>query len=82
MNVLFKCTYCGHDWVEKRFFTSVQDVSAQCPKCGDKKVRAKDADGDRIDSYIGCPPFKDDKKIELDSPHEMYDDKDYGVWGD
>jgi len=79
MNILFKCTYCGNDWVEKRFFTSVSEISAQCPKCGDKKVKAKDADGDRIDSYIGCPPFEKAQKLELESPE---DDRDYGVWVD
>ena len=71
MKVRFECTYCGHKWVDTRYFTNFSEMSATCPICNDKKVRAKNVDDHVVDGYIGCTPFKeevDEKEIKLDSP--------------
>lgn len=72
MKVEFQCTYCGHKWVDKRFFTSIQEMTATCPICNDKKVRARDANDGIIDGYVGCPPFKEvtkkDEEFYIDVP--------------
>lgn len=67
MRILFECTYCGNRW-EDEVWNQSRIESTRCPKCGDKKLKVKDANTAKIDTYKGCPPFPEKKR--------KYDDDD------
>ncbi len=54
MKVHFECQYCGKSWTEVVYR---QPQKTKCAKCGDSKIRMKEAVS--IDTYKGCPPFPD-----------------------
>jgi transcription elongation factor Elf1 len=61
VNILFECTYCGHRW-EEEIWNQSRIESTKCSKCGDSKLKAKDAAVAKIDGYKGCPPFPEKKE--------------------
>lgn len=54
------CTYCGFIW-QKGFYNESALKSTACVKCKDRHIRARNLDDARIDSYIGCPDFPEEK---------------------
>jgi hypothetical protein len=59
------CRYCGFYW-EVNYNPSDK---IYCLKCRDSHVKVINISTDKVDYYIGCPPFE--KKIEED-PDKWY----------
>ncbi len=53
------CQYCGHSWE----INYIPQEMVYCQICGDSNVRAKNIAAEKVDYYIGSPPFEkvDDK---------------------
>ena len=58
------CQYCDNNW-EANY---VPNQKVFCSKCGDSHIRVIDIGHERVDYYIGCPPFpeKSTEKEDID----------------
>lgn len=56
MTLLLECTYCGKTW-QRTFYSQEEAKNESCSKCGDKQLKAKEANKAKVDYYEGCPPF-------------------------
>jgi hypothetical protein len=52
------CLYCNNIWQ----INYVPKEKIYCSKCNDTNIRAIDLAKERIDQYIGCPPFPDERE--------------------
>lgn len=66
MRIHLECIYCGHIW-DRLIYSEDQISKIKCIKCGDRKLKVKDYKDNKLDSYIGCPPFpeKEIKPLEF-----------------
>lgn len=71
-----ECTYCGHNWEENRLFGT-----PLCSRCGDKKIRIKEAERSKIDYYEGCEPFPKQSETKGQSKEDR-SSKDSYFYGD
>jgi len=65
MIVQIICDYCGHKW-EKQVYIKAALEDLKCQKCGDKHIKFKDLDENKIDYYQGSPPFE----IKIDTSND------------
>lgn len=61
MLVEIECTYCGFKTERQLYIKS----NITCDKCGDKKVKLRDRDREKIDYYQGAPEFPE-KPLDID----------------
>lgn len=56
MKVDLTCTYCDYKW--EKTLLALNNSTPTCPRCGDKKIKARQhQDSDKIDYYQGSPAF-------------------------
>jgi DNA-directed RNA polymerase subunit RPC12/RpoP len=58
-----ECTYCGYKWLQE-YYNEYLLLSLKCVKCNDKKLKLKNPSENKINTYDGSPPFKDDIDAE------------------
>lgn len=61
------CQYCGKNWE----INYDPKSKLYCVDCRDSNIRVKVIATDRVDYYIGCPPFRD-KEEEQEEDVEKY----------
>lgn len=54
------CRYCNKKW-EKNIYAG-STTKEICSKCGDTNIDIRELSKTKIDSYIGCPAFKEERK--------------------
>lgn len=61
------CRYCNSKW--EAFANSKQSIEdMKCDVCGDTSLEVRDASKvEKIDYYVGCPPFAD-KELAIKEP--------------
>jgi hypothetical protein len=80
MRIFFNCTYCDLKW-EENVYSQGSIQEKKCLRCGDSKLKYKDAKDIIIDTYAGCPPFPE--KTEAEKKKELeQDEKNKTYWWD
>ncbi len=51
----FICNYCNYNWQ-----TNYMIREPACSRCKDTNIKTKDLTAEKIDYYVGCPPFEED----------------------
>lgn len=60
MELLLICRYCDNKWTRNVYGKA--SLEEKCVKCGDTNIDVKELSKTKIDSYVGCPPFKEKEK--------------------
>ena len=63
MEVKITCTYCDHT-IYKNVYDTKYLQGLKCEICGDKNLIMKDNAKEKIDSYAGCKPFKEEDQVK------------------
>lgn len=66
------CNYCNYKW-EKNLYMKESIAAEICPSCKDTNLKVKDYNQDKIDYYVGSPPFKDKEEEKDDNTDFNYD---------
>lgn len=73
MEVRLECLYCGHKWL-KTYWTRPTKGSERCSICNDSRLKIREVNpADKIDYYVGCPPFPEDTDPFEDAGGNSYD---------
>lgn len=81
MQVRLECTYCGHSW-ERSVYTKGVVAGLSCMVCNDSRLKAREINDAKVDTYQGCPPFpeKPPEKVEKEEPKVVSDDQSDFSW--
>lgn len=73
MDYNLQCNYCGHKWTE--FFMNQRSLDhSKCDICKDTGLTVREARSEKVDYYVGCPPFPPKKSKTEDKTNEFLQD--------